>query len=484
ELYVTPYNEINWPKQRNNVAAVDLYTPHTKLMDFLNVILGLYEKIPNGILRKPAIAAALQQIRYEDENTEYMDIAPVNKVMNQIIIWLVDGPDSETFKKHVANNPQFLWKNNEGLLMNGTNGSQVWDAAFTIQAMVESGLAEEPEFKTSLVKAFEFLDTQQIRENPLHDYKKCYRHPSKGAWPFSTRVQSYTLSDCTAEGVKATLLMQNHLSYSKSLEKTIEDSRLFDAVDIMLSMQNSDDGGIASYELRRGPTWLEWLNPAEVFGNIMVEYSYPECTTSVVMGLTTFRHYYPNHRTTEINNTIDKAVKYILRAQRADGSWYGSWAVCFTYAMMFALESLASVGMTYENSEAVRRACNFLIWKQRTDGGWGESYKSCETRQYVQHEESQVVNTSWALLALLSAKYPIQQNLKRACQFLIRMQQPNGEYIQQGIEGVFNKNCMISYPNYKFYFTIWALGRYAKVWGNEAIGTGENFAESTWTVKE
>lgn len=33
----------------------------------------------------------------------------------------------------------------------------------------------------------------------------------------------------------------------------------------MLSMQNAS-GGFASYELVRGPAWLEWLNPADVFG--------------------------------------------------------------------------------------------------------------------------------------------------------------------------------------------------------------------------
>ena len=33
-------------------------------------------------------------------------------------------------------------------------------------------------------------------------------------------------------------------------------------------MQNSD-GGYASYELVRGPSWLEWLNPAEVFGRFI-----------------------------------------------------------------------------------------------------------------------------------------------------------------------------------------------------------------------
>lgn len=38
-----------------------------------------------------------------------------------------------------------------------------------------------------------------------------------------------------------------------------------DAVDTLLTMQNKG-GGFASYELIRGPKWLEWLNHAEVFG--------------------------------------------------------------------------------------------------------------------------------------------------------------------------------------------------------------------------
>lgn len=42
---------------------------------------------------------------------------------------------------------------------------------------------------------------------------------------------------------------------------------------------------------------------------------------------------------------------------------------------MFALESLALVGETYETSEIVRKACKFLLDKQMDDGGWGESYK-------------------------------------------------------------------------------------------------------------
>ena len=44
-----------------------------------------------------------------------------------------------------------------------------------------------------------------------------------------------------------------------------------------------------------------------------------------------------------------KAAKFIHTVQRDDGSWYGSWATCFTYASMFALESLAYFGETYNN---------------------------------------------------------------------------------------------------------------------------------------
>lgn len=49
--------------------------------------------------------------------------------------------------------------------------------------------------------------------------------------------------------------------------------------------------------------------------------------------------------------------------------------MCFTYATMFALESLALNGESYTTSERVRRACHFLLDKQMADGGWGESYK-------------------------------------------------------------------------------------------------------------
>jgi len=65
----------------------------------------------------------------------------------------------------------------------------------------------------------------------------------------------------------------------------------------------------------------------------------------------------------------------VKNAQRDDGSWFGSWGVCFTYATWFGVESLASCGETFDNSDHIKRACLFLVGKQKPDGGWGESHK-------------------------------------------------------------------------------------------------------------
>lgn len=224
------------------------------------------------------------------------------------------------------------------------------------------------------------------------------------------------------------------------MPQLISIERLRDAVDVLLTMQNADNG-FATYETIRGPRWLEWLNPAEVFGDIMTEYSYPECTTAVLMGLTSFRKIDPEYRKGEIEATAQRCLQYIKSVQREDGSWYGAWAICFTYAAMFALQSLASVGEYYENSEHARRGCDFLISKQEADGGWGETYKSCETKVYCHNPKSQVVNTAFACMALLEAKYPHEEPIRRGIELIMRRQQENGEWLQESIEGVFNKNC-------------------------------------------
>ncbi|RPB03477.1 terpene synthase [Choiromyces venosus 120613-1] len=462
ELYVESYDSIDFSLHRNTVAPKDIYHPHTKVLDTLNEILTVWGKwiCPNK-LQEIARNHVYKLIKLEDENSDYCCLGPVNNPMNLVARYFTEG-ECHAVNMHRETIKDFLWMTNEGMLANGTDGVQCWDTSFLIQSVLECGFGEDPQYRHMLIKALQFLDTQQIREEPK-EKEFSYRQQRKGAWPFSKRAQGYTVSDTTAEGLKSVLLLQS----VPGMPKLISDERLEDNVDVLLTMQNAN-GGFASYELIRAGPWLESLNAAEVFGRIMVEYPYPECSTAVIMGLQQFIKTYPNHpRRTKIENVVRRTVQYIKKAQEPDGSWYGSWGICFTYATMFATEALKSTGETYDNSPTMKKAVEFLLSKQRDDGGWGESYKSCETGIYTEHKETQVVNTAWAVIALMNAGYKERGPIERGIKLIMRRQQPNGEWLQEGIEGVFNKSCMISYPNYKFTFTIKALGIYARIFGNE-----------------
>jgi lanosterol synthase len=366
---------------------MDNYHPKSAL---LNTINWLIVNVWNPYLRPDFLVKRAEKwvselIDMEDANTDFSCLASVNNPMHLVATFIRDGPDAYSVRRHRERTEDYLWVKSEGMLMNGTNGVMVWDTAFLIQSVMHAGLAEDPKWRPMLTKALEFLEDQQLRENVKHQ-DKCYRQQRKGGWTFSNRDQGYAVSDCTSEALKAVILLQRTQGYPT----LVSDQRIHDAIDTLLTYQNAT-GGIASYEPTRGPQWLEMLNAAEVFGRIMIEYDYPECSTAVVTALSLFSKHYPDYRVADIKKFKDRTIQYIRNAQRADGSWYGSWGICFTYAGMFALESLASIGETYENSEHVRKGCDFFLSKQRSDGGWSESYK---VGQGPYKSEMRITNTT------------------------------------------------------------------------------------------
>jgi len=370
ELFVEDHATIAWAKHRNSIYEKDNYHKKSWLLVMIFwLVVNVWNYIQPSSLKKKAEDHVWKLIQMEDKNTDYSNLGPVNGPMNFLVCYIREGPNAYSVQRHRDRMADFMWVKNEGMLMNGTNGVQTWDTAFTMQAVIDAGLADDPKYKKMLTKALEFLDDQQIPDD-VDDQSVCYRQQRKGAWGFSNKDQGYAVSDCISEALKAILTLQRTPGYPTLLN----DQRIYDAIDTLLTYQNPS-GGCSSYEPTRGGEWLEMLNAAEVFGRIMIEYDYPECTTAVVTALSLFSKYYPTYRTDDIKSFKYRAVDYIRRAQYQNGSWYGSWGICFTYAAMFALESLASIGETYENSEYSRKGCDFLIGHQRPDGGWSESYK-------------------------------------------------------------------------------------------------------------
>ncbi|KAL0346846.1 UNVERIFIED_CONTAM: Lupeol synthase [Sesamum calycinum] len=240
----------------------DLYYPHPFIQDVLWGFLHYFvEPVlkcwPFSKLRDKALGIAMEHVHYEDKSSRYICIGYVEKVLCLLACW-VEDPNSDAYKNHLARLPDFYWVAEDGMKIQAV-GSQTWSASLSIQAILSADLAQE--YGPTLRKAHDFVKASQVLDNRPGDFHKMYRHICKGAWTFVTRDQGWQVSDCTAEGLKAALLLSQMPPELVGDEMEIE--RLYDAVNVVLSLQSAN-GGLSAWEPVRAQRWLEKLNPTEL----------------------------------------------------------------------------------------------------------------------------------------------------------------------------------------------------------------------------
>jgi squalene/oxidosqualene cyclase-like protein len=456
ELFPEGWRPADFRRHRDEIAPTDLYEPIGPALQRIFDGARLLAKAVPGPLRRVALDRAWEHIEFEFRSTNWVCLSPVNGMLFCLAMWSRNRqhPDLD---RALAGIEYWFWEDDvEGLRICGAR-SDIWDTSFAIQALCEG--PESVEAAAVVNRATAWLPIAQLQRD-IPDGKRHYRDPARGGWGFANEHHPWPVSDCTAEALEA-LLHAEHRGWDDAAMR-LDVERKLAAVEFVLLRQN-DDGGFGSYEARRGSMVLKRFNPAEMYGNCMLEYSYTECTASCVRGLAVARDALgarmPGELHARVGEAIERGVRFLLATQDGRGGWPGFWGIDYTYGTFFAVAGLLAAGLDREHV-AVRRAVRFLLSRQQADGGWGESYAAVMLGKEVPGP-SRIVQTAWAVLALeLAGPERAKVAIDRGVRYLLDRQLPDGGWPHDEAVGVFFNTAVLDYRLYKLVFPSWALSRW------------------------
>ena len=446
ELFPQGFANVNFRPARNQLRDADLFARPSVWLRAGYGVARLVERFHSKRLRARCMDSILRQIRWELQATSHTSISPVSGILNILSLWLYDSDDSDCWKAF-SKLDDWVWEDKDkGVRVAGARSAS-WDTGFALQALAT--LPETPGVLDAVERGAEFLLDEQIKTS-LEQFREACRVDPKGGWCFAGGWHGWPVSDCTAEAVLG--LVATHGG-------GVNPSVLGNAADFILRIQNPD-GGFGSYEAKRSAIGLEWMNPAEMFGESMTERSFVECTASCIASLAVCRDRIPEiDDRSAVTDSIARGSLWLRRNQTADGSWRGVWGVQYIYGTLFGIRGLIADGAS-PTDPALRSAGRWLLKCQREDGGWGEHHSGCLSGRYVPHGQSQVIQTSWALIALLEAGDTDWAAISRGASFLVDAQEADGTWPKQDMAGVFFRTALLDYTLYRQYFPVHALGLY------------------------
>ena len=323
--------------------------------------------------------------------------------------------------------------------------SPVWDTVLTMIGLADAGL---PPDHPALVSAAQWVLGEEIRGPGDWQVRKPDLAP--GGWAFEFDNDNYPDTDDTAEVVLALRRVAFPANDAKpAIERGLR----------WLAGMQSKDGGWGAFDADNTRALVNKL-PFCDFGAV-IDPSSADVTAHIVEAFAAEGQ--ADHP------AVRRGVVWLLRAQEADGSWFGRWGANYIYGTGAAVPALIAAGVR-PSRPAIRRAVAWLTEHQNADGGWGEDLRSYDDPSLAGQGASTASQTAWALLALLAAGEQGERSeqgqqgsaaIERGIRWLAQTQRADGSWDEPQYTGTgFPGDFYINYHLYRLAFPLSALGRY------------------------
>jgi squalene-hopene/tetraprenyl-beta-curcumene cyclase len=319
--------------------------------------------------------------------------------------------------------------------------SPIWDTAIAVTALAESGLRRDD---PALVNAAQWMVSKEIMTSS--DWKIGNPAGPTGGWHFQFRNPFYPDIDDSA----MVMLALRHVHLEEPLALAREKACLR-GIRWLWSMQSSL-GGWAAFDKENVKVILTKIPFAD--HNAMIDPPTADVTGRVLelMGYIGYDAQHPG---------VAKALRFLREEQEDDGSWFGRWGVNYIYGTWQVLRGLSAIGEDGQRPY-IAKAARWLKSVQHENGGWGETCATYNDPSLKGRGPSTPSQTAWAVMGLLAAGCPPEDESVRAgIDYLLSTQKEDGTWDENEYTGTgFPKVFYLEYTLYRQYFPIQALGNF------------------------